>query len=118
MTKISRTCRQNIAAPAGPAGSIEEIIRLVARERHVPKALIKNRSRCRSGVARARQISMYLSHVIRRHSLTDIGRIFDRDRTTVSYACAVIEDLRDDPRIDAEISRLEAMLEGADAAHV
>ncbi|UYN99671.1 MAG: hypothetical protein KIT02_00005 [Devosia sp.] len=118
MTKQASSCRRATLDPAGPARSIDEIIRLVAREQHVPKALIKHRSRCRAGVARARQISMYLCHVIRQHSLADIGRIFDRDRTTVSYACAVIEDLRDDPRIDAEISRLEAMLEVSDAARV
>jgi len=40
----------------------------------------------------------------------DVGRFFGRDRTTVSYACALIEDMRDDAEFDAEVGRLERRL--------
>jgi chromosomal replication initiation ATPase DnaA len=44
-------------------------------------------------------------------SLTSVGLAFGRDRTTVSYACNLIEDLRDDPRFEAEVSALERELQ-------
>lgn len=53
---------------------------------------------------------MYLAHVAKGISLTAIGAAFGRDRTTVSYACSLIEDLRDDVEFDAELDRLEALL--------
>ncbi len=62
------------------------------------------------GVARAahaRQVAMYLGHVACRLSLTDVGRMFGRDRTTVAHACAVIEDARDDPAFDRALDLLE-----------
>jgi chromosomal replication initiation ATPase DnaA len=68
-------------------------------------------------VALARQIAMYLSHVAFRVSLTDVGRIFGRDRTTVSHACAVVEDLRDDPRFDRILDLLERIVRFQVAAH-
>jgi chromosomal replication initiation ATPase DnaA len=86
---------------------------LVSREKHVSKVLIFNRSRCRADTARARQLAMYLSHVVLGQSLTAVCAAFGRDRTTVSCACALIEDLRDDPDFDDEVTRLERLLENA-----
>jgi hypothetical protein len=40
-------------------------------------------------------------------SLTDVGQIFARDRTTVAHACAVIEDRRDDPVFDRALELME-----------
>jgi chromosomal replication initiation ATPase DnaA len=54
---------------------------------------------------------MYLAHVMLGESLTSVGLAFGRDRTTVSYACKLIEDLRDDPRFEAEVSALERELQ-------
>lgn len=69
------------------------------------------RSRDRAGpVALARQTAMYLSHVAFGLTFTETGRLFDRDRTTVSHACAIVEDLRDDPAMDRALSILEAAL--------
>lgn len=94
-----------------PRAGITDVVRLVARERRVSVRQILSPSRCRVGVARARQLAMYLAHVVLSHSLTAVGEAFGRDRTTVSHACGLIEDLRDDPRFDAEVSRLELVLE-------
>jgi chromosomal replication initiation ATPase DnaA len=41
----------------------------------------------------------------------EIGEAFGRDRTTVLHACGVIEDMRDDPRFDDEVSELERQIE-------
>jgi chromosomal replication initiation ATPase DnaA len=37
----------------------------------------------------------------------DIGKAFGRDRTTVLYACQMIEDLRDDEDFDRIITMTE-----------
>ena len=47
-------------------------------------------SRGRANVALARQVAMYLAHVVCGMTLTDTGRLFGRDRTTVAHACSVI----------------------------
>jgi hypothetical protein len=51
--------------------------------------------------------AMYLAHIACGMSLTDVGRLYARDRTTVAYACAVIEDRRDDPEFDQAMELLE-----------
>lgn len=57
-------------------------------------------------VAFARQAAMYLAHIALGLSLTDVGRIFSRDRTTVAHACVVVEDLRDDWQLDRVLDLL------------
>jgi Bacterial dnaA protein helix-turn-helix len=64
-------------------------------------------SRGRADVALARQVSMYIAHVSLSFSLTHVGRMFDRDRTTVAHACEVVEQQRDDEEFDLAITRLE-----------
>ncbi|MGV8996360.1 MAG: helix-turn-helix domain-containing protein [Parvibaculaceae bacterium] len=58
-------------------------------------------------VAEARQIAMYLMHVVYGMSLSSVGRHFGRDRTTAAHACRQIEDRRDDPDFDVLVDRLE-----------
>lgn len=67
-------------------------------------------TRGRAQVALARQVAMYLTHVVCQLSFTDVGRAFARDRTTVAHACSVVEDLRDDPHFDRALELLEAVL--------
>lgn len=67
-------------------------------------------TRGQADVALARQTAMYLAHVSCRMSLTDVGRQFSRDRTTVAHACAVIEDRRDDPAFDRALELLELVV--------
>ncbi|MGV8833517.1 MAG: helix-turn-helix domain-containing protein [Devosia sp.] len=99
-----------IALPAGTS-ACNAVISLIAREKRIPIRLLIHPSRCRVGTARARQLAMYLSHVVLGCSLTEIGDAFGRDRTTVSHACAVIEDMRDDPAFDDDVTALERCLE-------
>ena len=99
-----------LALRTKPDTRIRRVVALVSKEQNVPEKLIIHASRCRANVSRARQLAMYLSHVALGESLTAIGLAFGRDRTTVSYACSLMEDLRDDPKIDTELDRLEALL--------
>jgi chromosomal replication initiation ATPase DnaA len=55
----------------------------------------------------ARQVAMYLAHVVCGLSLTEVGVLFGRDRTTVAHACNVVEDGRDDPKLDRQLDHLE-----------
>ena len=59
----------------------------------------------------ARQVAMYLAHVEWGLTLTQVGRIAARDRTTVAHACGLIEDLRDDPVFDRSLELLGSVLE-------
>lgn len=61
-------------------------------------------------VALARQVAMYLTHVACGLTLTDVGRLFARDRTTVAHACAVVEDLRDDAKFDRVLELVELIV--------
>ena len=60
-----------------------------------------------------RQISMYVCHVVLGITMRDIGLAFGRDRTTVSHACGVVEDRRDDPAFDDFIASLERIAAAA-----
>jgi hypothetical protein len=68
---------------------------------------LRRSTRGRAKVALARQVAMYLAHVGCGLSLTETGRLFSRDRTTVAHACGVIEDRRDDPTFDRALDLLE-----------
>lgn len=73
----------------------------------VPHRAIRCTTRGKAGVARARQVAMYLSHTSLALSLTEVGQLFERDRTTVGHACRLVEDLRDDRDFDQLIACLE-----------
>ena len=90
------------------------LVALVAADRQVPTILLLHPSRCGAEVAEARQLAMYLMHVVLRRTYAQVASFFGRDRTTVSHACAHIEDLRDSPQFEAEVARLEAAI-GASA---
>lgn len=54
---------------------------------------------------------MYIAHVRLGLNLGEVGRVFQRDRTTVGHACRLIEDRRDDEQLDFLINCLERAVE-------
>ena len=58
----------------------------------------------------ARQVAMYLAHVGFGLNLSEVGRLFARDRSTVAHACALIEDRRDAAPLDRSLDLLEGAL--------
>jgi hypothetical protein len=72
--------------------------------------LLRYPSRGRANVAQARQVSMYLTHICLSFSLTQVGHLFERDRTTVAHACEVIERRRDDQAFDLALTLLERVV--------
>ena len=83
------------------------VVRVVAAHRGVPRSLLLCPTRSRSEIASARQLAMYLCHVLLELNLTEVGRYFGGDRTTVAHACALSEDTREDHATDAQIQELE-----------
>lgn len=81
----------------------------VAQDFGLDPAMMTTSKRGAPRVAFARQVAMYLAHVGFALSFETIGRVFRRDRTTVSHACRVIEDSRDDIWLDCRLATLERM---------
>jgi chromosomal replication initiation ATPase DnaA len=91
-----------------PTGCLKEIVETtVAKVFGVDISHLRAESRGQAQVALARQVAMYLLHCAFSISLTDIGYIFCRDRTTVSHACKIIEDRRDEATFDYILNNLE-----------
>jgi chromosomal replication initiation ATPase DnaA len=82
----------------------------------VPLAAIADADRS-TAAALARNLAMYLAHVAFGMSLGRVGTAFGRDRTTVSHACKMIEDRRDDPRFDTWLAALERSVAAAPAPY-
>ncbi|MEM0905936.1 MAG: helix-turn-helix domain-containing protein [Pseudomonadota bacterium] len=82
----------------------------VAAAFDLPVDELAAKTRRTAPVAFARQVSMYCAHVTFGWSLTEAGAVFSRDRTTAAHACRVVEDRRDDDRVDAVISNVEDAL--------
>ncbi|QDG76984.1 helix-turn-helix domain-containing protein [Labrenzia sp. PHM005] len=61
-------------------------------------------------VAEARQLIMYLAHVEFGLPLAVVGRKYQRDRSTASYACRTIEHRREDPFFDQLVSEIEDLI--------
>jgi hypothetical protein len=85
----------------------EGMIDITAALFNVSSKDIRKPGRSSLGVSRIRQVAMYVAHVVLGLNMTDIGRAFGRDRTTVLYACHLVEDLRDDTDFDRIITMTE-----------
>ena len=104
--RASRTPDQRLG-PAINAPQRLAIELAVARVFGVQSETFAQETRGQARAANARQVAMYLAHVACGLSLTDAGRLFGRDRTTVAHACLVIEDKREDPVFDQALDLLE-----------
>lgn len=96
-----------IAHKDDPVLTREFIFNTVAVVFDVDTELLLKPNRGRAEVAMARQVAMYLAHVGCELSLTAVGRVFGRDRSTVAHACKRIEDARERPQFDRAIAMME-----------
>ena len=76
----------------------------------MPVTSLRHAARGKAPAARTRQTAMYLAHVVFGLSLTRVGISFGRDRTTVRHACRLVEETRDDARVEFGLSATEAGL--------
>lgn len=84
--------------------------KMVSLQLDIPLVAIRAPTRKGADVALARQIAMYLAHTTFSLPLTEVGLYFKRDRTTVTHACAVVENRRDTFSFDVTVSQLESLL--------
>ena len=85
----------------------DALIDLLSAYFAVSGAELRSPLRCRRDVAQVRQLGMYLAHTSFGMVMREVAVGFARDRTTVMYACHLVEDRRDDVHYDAVVSRLE-----------
>jgi chromosomal replication initiation ATPase DnaA len=76
----------------------------------VPRTALWAGTRGAPSEAFARQVAMYLAHVGFGLKLTEVARLFVRDRSTVAHACALVEDRRDAAPFDRALDLLEGAL--------
>lgn len=81
----------------------------VAQVFGIERELLSQPTRGEASVARARQVAMYLAHVGYGLTLTEVGTLFGRDRTTVAHACRVVEEHREDTTFDRAMDLLEGV---------
>ena len=112
------------AGSPAPAGRIRELrlarlrrdpetyllTRAVARSRGLTLRQVLAGGRGTAKAAAARQLAMYLAHVLLGRPQDVVGRLFGRHASTVSHACRVIEDRRDNPPLEREIADIERAL--------
>jgi hypothetical protein len=102
-----RRLRRQVIAPDRLRRIIEDVVSEAFR---VSRSELRHATRGCARIAFARQAAMYLAHVACGLRFAEIGRIFQRDRTTVAHACAVVEDRRDDRRLDRVLDMLACAL--------
>jgi chromosomal replication initiation ATPase DnaA len=88
----------------------QQLLDAVSRATGVPPIAILGSTRGPADAAFARQLVMYLLHTGLGRSYDDTAALVGRNRKTVSHACAVVEDLRDEPDFDADLTAIEELL--------
>lgn len=82
----------------------------------LPVQSLRGPARGGRAVTQARQVAMYLCHVVFGLSFSRIGVCFGRDRTTVRHACRLVEDGRDDDAREFGLAAIESGLLALSAA--
>ena len=88
----------------------ECVLDIVAALFNVSGRELRETGRSSTSVARVRQIGMYAAHVTLGLNMAEVGRGFGRDRTTVQYACHLVEDMRDDQDFDSVVNMTERVV--------
>jgi chromosomal replication initiation ATPase DnaA len=90
---------------------------LTAYALDIPLSMVSAGKR-KTEAAFARQVAMYVAHVAFGMSIIRVANAFGRDRSTVTYACQLIEEKRDDRRFDQWLDALERSAASAPAPFV
>jgi len=79
----------------------------------IPGRDIRSRNRENRTVAQTRHMAMYVAHVVLGLTMREVGLGFGRDRTSVVYACHLVEDMRDDVAFDQLVAMAERVVSAA-----
>ncbi len=126
MRRERREAPAQAGSPAADAGPIraaspderaiaicDRVMDIFAAVFNVPGRELRRPGRGEIDVSRARQIAMYVTHVVLGMTMRDVATGFSRDRTTVVHACHLIEDMRDDPDFDRIVAMAERVVSSA-----
>jgi chromosomal replication initiator protein len=104
----------DVLPPDAPPPSPEIIISRVAEHYHIRATDIRG-DRRPANIVFPRQLAMYLCRTVAKLSFPEIARAFERDNSTVQYACKkVTKDSKTDPNLRAELELLEKIVRGQD----
>ncbi len=92
------------------------VVAAVAIEFGVMEMAVVSKTKGTANIAFARQVAMYMVHCIFGVNRTRVAAIFHRDRSTVTHACRLIEDCREDRVLDDKLIKLENFLRQAPEA--
>lgn len=74
---------------------------------------MRSETRGHPRTALARQVAMYLSHIVFGMTMSEVAHVFMRHKATAHHAMRHIEGLRDDVEFDRSLYVLEATLRNA-----
>jgi chromosomal replication initiation ATPase DnaA len=83
------------------------LVKCVSATRKVPLYDLVDERRGLAAVCEARQLAMYLVHVVLGRPQDLVAELFERSRQTVSHACHVVEDRRESDTFDLEVEAIE-----------
>jgi hypothetical protein len=89
------------------------VVRLVSTLEKTDAVAMRKSSRGKAEICLARQMAMYLMHTVFSCSYHHVATFFKRDRTTISHACKLVEDLRDNEEFDKRLEAMENLLVSA-----
>lgn len=94
------------------------VIDLMAALFSVSGRQLRSPKRQGRAVSRVRQIGMYIAHTTLGLRMAAVATGFGRDKSTVMYACHLVEDMRDDIEFDRIVGRAERVVRVAFNLHI
>lgn len=86
------------------------VIDLMAALFSVSGRQLRSPKRHGRSVSRVRQVGMYIAHTTLGLRMAAVAAGFGRDKSTVMYACHLVEDMRDDIEFDRIVGRAERVV--------
>ena len=110
--ELAREVLRDLVKESRPHLSVEQIQRIVCEYLQIPEDLVRARTRKRE-IVQARQVAMYFSKQLTKHSLKTIGSHFgNRDHSTVIHAVQSVSDQIDtDPSFREMVAQVKKKLE-------
>lgn len=100
-----------IIVPSEDRDRAELIMHVVAMRLGTPMEAVMRAGRLTRPAVRVRRVSLYLAHVALGWPLERVGYAFGINRQTAGTACTRIEEVRDEPNLNALLEQLTQTLQ-------
>ncbi|WP_051929217.1 helix-turn-helix domain-containing protein [Thermopetrobacter sp. TC1] len=94
----------------------DRVFAVVASAFGLSRRALKQAGRDDARAVFARQVGLYLLHVVFSLPMQTVGQICGKDRTTVAHACRRVEDFRENAAFDAFMHDLELAVSALESA--